>query len=139
MAFVPPRRQNFGLGAVLISCLVSKLQKPSSPGLEPMTLFRDCGPLSCNIPAKTNNFGFRAVRLLCLVSELQEPPSPGLESSTLFGCFDLSKISYWFLEISVPSLRQIVLNTLSSYKRTYTPTISILYAKVMYILRYDEN
>jgi hypothetical protein len=31
---------NFGLGAVLISCLVSELQKPSSPGLGLWTLFR---------------------------------------------------------------------------------------------------
>jgi hypothetical protein len=30
---------NFGLGAVLLSCLVSELQKPPLPGIEPRTVF----------------------------------------------------------------------------------------------------
>jgi hypothetical protein len=34
---------NFGLGAVLLSCLVSELQEPSSSGLELRTLFRSSG------------------------------------------------------------------------------------------------
>jgi hypothetical protein len=31
---------NFGLGDILLSCLVSKIQKPPWPGFEPRTLFR---------------------------------------------------------------------------------------------------
>jgi hypothetical protein len=75
----------FGIGAILQSCLVSELQKPSSPGLGPRTvIFRDCGLCSCNIPAETNNFGLGAVLLSCLVSEIQKPSSPGLKHGTEF-------------------------------------------------------
>jgi hypothetical protein len=35
---------NFGLGAVLLSCLVSKIQEPPSPGFEHSTLFQSFDP-----------------------------------------------------------------------------------------------
>jgi hypothetical protein len=33
------KQTNFGLGAILLSCLAFQLQKPPLPGLEPGTLF----------------------------------------------------------------------------------------------------
>jgi hypothetical protein len=55
--FVAPkayRRLIIGLGTVLLSHLVSKLQKPSSSVLDPKTNFRGFGISSCNLLAKTN-------------------------------------------------------------------------------------
>jgi hypothetical protein len=54
---LPDEANNFGLRAVLLSCLVSELKKPSSPGLVPGTDFWGCGPCSCVIPDETNNYG----------------------------------------------------------------------------------
>jgi hypothetical protein len=100
--------KNFGLGAVLVLCLVSEVQKPSSPGIEPRTVFGDgCGPYFCNLLFETNNFGLGSVLLSCLVSELQEPPSPGIELRTLFRSFYLPEFSSCSQEISMPSLVQI--------------------------------
>jgi hypothetical protein len=45
--------KNFGLGAVLLPCLVSGLQKPFSPGIEPRTVSRGCGLCSCNLLFET--------------------------------------------------------------------------------------
>jgi hypothetical protein len=59
--------KNFVLYAVLLSYLVSELQKSFSPGLEPRTVFRDFGPRSCNLLAETNNSGLYAVLLSRLV------------------------------------------------------------------------
>jgi hypothetical protein len=41
------------LSVVLLSRLITEPQKPSSPGLEPRTHFRDCFICSCNLPAET--------------------------------------------------------------------------------------
>jgi hypothetical protein len=67
------------LSAVLISCLISELQKSPLQGLEPRTDFRNYGLCSRNLVAETNTFGVGTVLLSCLVSELQEPSSLGLE------------------------------------------------------------
>jgi hypothetical protein len=75
---------NFVLCAILLSCLVSKLQKPPSLGLKPSTGFQGCGLCSCNLLAETNNFGLGAVLLSCLVSKLQKPSSLGKEPRTVF-------------------------------------------------------
>jgi hypothetical protein len=114
---LPTKTNNFGLGAVLLSCLVFELQKSSSPGLEPRTDIRSCGLCSCNLFAEANNFGWGAVVLSCLVSELQKPPSPRLEPRTLLRSFNLSKISSWLHCIRRPSLGQIG-ETFSKYKQT---------------------
>jgi hypothetical protein len=100
---------NFGLVPVLLPSLVSKVQKTSSPGLEPTIVFPDCDLCFCNLLIETNNFGLGAVLLSCLISELQEPPSLGLELRTIFRSFDLSKISSWFQGLSIPILLQISL------------------------------
>jgi hypothetical protein len=100
-------KNNFSLGAVLLSCLVSEVQKPSSPVFEPRTDFGDCGLCSCNLLAKINKFRLGTVLLSCLVSELQKPPSPGLELRTIFRSFSRSKISSWSHRISMPSSVQI--------------------------------
>jgi hypothetical protein len=100
------KTNNFGLGDILLLCLVSKKQRTSSPRLEPRR-FRDWSLCSCNLLAETNNFGLGAILLSWLVSELQKPPSLGLEPRILFGAFDLSKIFSWFQGIHMPSLGQI--------------------------------
>lgn len=47
---------------VLLSCLVTELQKPSAPGLEPRTHFFRCCGLSCyNLLAETGSFGCGAI------------------------------------------------------------------------------
>jgi hypothetical protein len=107
-----PSDFNFYLGADLLSCVVSELQKPSSPELEPRTDFHGCDLCSCNLLAETNNFGLGAVLLSCLDSELQEPLSPRLELSTVFWSFDLSKTSSWFQVITVSGLVQIGVSVL---------------------------
>jgi hypothetical protein len=82
--FTETRTHNFGLGAAFLSCLVSELQKPSSPGIEPGTVFWSCGVCFCNLLVQTNNFDHGTVLLSCLVSELQKPSSSGIELSTIF-------------------------------------------------------
>jgi hypothetical protein len=72
------KTKDFVLCAILLSCLISKLWKPSSLGCEPWANFQGCGLRSCNL-IKTNNFGLGAVRLLCLVSELQKSSLLGTE------------------------------------------------------------
>jgi hypothetical protein len=75
----------FCLGAVLLSRLVTDLQKPSSSGLEPTT-FSAVWPFFCNNLTETNNFGLGAVLLSCLVSELQKSSSLGIEPGAFRGC-----------------------------------------------------
>jgi hypothetical protein len=53
------------LNAVLLTCVVTELHKPSSPGLEPRTDFRGSFFCSYNAPAETNNFGLGTV--CCIV------------------------------------------------------------------------
>jgi hypothetical protein len=81
--FICNKTSNFGFSAVLLSCFVSELQKPSSPRLEPRTDFRGCDLCSCNLVAKANNFDLGAVLISFLVTELQKSSS-GLEPSTVF-------------------------------------------------------
>jgi hypothetical protein len=40
---LPAETNNFVLGSLLLSCLITELQKPSSPGLDPRTDFRVYG------------------------------------------------------------------------------------------------
>jgi hypothetical protein len=78
----------FCLGTILLSYLVSKLQKPSSSGLEARTVFRCCGFCSCNLLAEKNNFSLGTVLQSSLVSKILKPPSPGIEPRTVFrGCY----------------------------------------------------
>jgi hypothetical protein len=116
---------NFVLCAILLSCFVSELQKPSSPGLEPRTVFRGCG---CNLLVETNKFGLGAL-LSSLVSELQDPLSLGLELKILFRSFDHSVFSSWTQGISMLSLVQIRSRDISEHTciHTHEPTISICY------------
>jgi hypothetical protein len=95
------------LCAVLLSCLISKLQKTSSSRLELRTVFRGCSLCSCKLLFETNNFDLGAVLLSCLVSKLQEPPSSGLEFRTLFRSFNLSVLFCSSQGISMLSLEQI--------------------------------
>jgi hypothetical protein len=104
---------NFDLGALLSSCLISELQKPSSPELERRPYFLGCTfVLVTSSSFETNCFGLGAFLLSCSVSELQEPPSPGFELRTIFLNFDLSKISSWSQGISVQNLVQIDISVL---------------------------
>jgi hypothetical protein len=77
----------FYLGAILLSCLVSKPHKTSSSELKPRTVFRCRGLCSCNLLTETN-FGFRTI-LSCLVSELQKPSSPGINPGVFLGFWSL--------------------------------------------------
>jgi hypothetical protein len=76
--------KNFVLCAILLSWLVSELQKLSSLGLQPGTDFQDFGLRSCN------NFALDAAPLSILVFKLQEP-----SSSVLWPLF-LWSIQYFF-------------------------------------------
>lgn len=67
------------LSAILLSCLVTKLQKSFLPGLEPRTDFCGCCLCSYNLPTKTNNFGLGIILLSYLVAELENLSSPGLK------------------------------------------------------------
>jgi hypothetical protein len=78
---------SFSLGAFLLLCLVSELQKSYTPRFEPRIVLWGCNLWSCNL-TRTNKFGLGAVLPLCLVSKLQEPPSPDLTSKILFQSFD---------------------------------------------------
>jgi hypothetical protein len=60
-------------------CLFSELQKSSSSGIEPRTVFRDCNLCSSNIPAETNNFCLGAALISCKFSKLQKTSSMGME------------------------------------------------------------
>jgi hypothetical protein len=103
---------SFCLGAILLSCLVSKLQKHFHRDSNPGQIFRVCGLYSYNLIAETNNFGLGTVLLSCSVSELQEPASPGLELITLFRRFNLCKISSCSQGVSMPSLVKIGISVL---------------------------
>jgi hypothetical protein len=59
-----------------------------------------------------DNFGLVDVVLSCLVSKIQKPPSPSFEPRTLFRTFDLSKISFWFQGISMPTLVKVDVSVL---------------------------
>jgi hypothetical protein len=50
------KQTTLDLGAVLLPRLVSELQKTSSSGIEPRTVFRDSGLCFCNLLFDTNNF-----------------------------------------------------------------------------------
>jgi hypothetical protein len=116
---ISPLKKKIVFGAVLLSCLVTELQKPSSPGLEPRTDFRGYGLCSCNLLAETNNSGLGTVLLSSLVFELQKPSSPGLKPRTPFRSFNLSKLSSWFQEINIPSLGEIRFSVLELREHTY--------------------
>jgi hypothetical protein len=122
-------RINSGLDTNLLLCLVSKLNKLSSLGLEPRTVFWCCGLCSCNLYTERNKFGLGTILLSCLVSKLQKHPSPGLEPRILFWSFGFSKISS-FQSISMPSWDKS-LYPFSSYKRTYinTHNFNVIYKK----------
>jgi hypothetical protein len=76
--------------AVLLSCLISEIQKTSSLRLKPRTVFRGCGRCSCNILVETTNFCLD-VFLSCLVSKIQKPPSSGSNPGHFFRRYDLSE------------------------------------------------
>jgi hypothetical protein len=67
---------NSDLGAILLSCLVSELQKPSLPGLEPGTVLLGCGLCPCYLLTKTNNFGLGVILLSCK-NNLHQESNPG--------------------------------------------------------------
>jgi hypothetical protein len=87
----PRRNKQFCSLRRYSAVLVSELQKPASPRLEPRTIFRSRDLCSCNLLFETNNFGLVAVPLSCLDSKIQELPSPGLELRTFFRRCNLSK------------------------------------------------
>jgi hypothetical protein len=74
-SYVLAERNNFGVGAVFLSRLVSNLQKQTSPGLEPRTLQKIFSP---GLEPRT----------------LQKISSPGLEPGTFFRKFALSEILF---------------------------------------------
>jgi hypothetical protein len=77
----------FGLGGVLLSCLVSEIQKTSSLGIEPRTVFHGCCLCFCNLPFEINEFGLGTVLLSGLVTEIQKTSSTGIEPRTVIqGC-----------------------------------------------------
>jgi hypothetical protein len=77
------------------TCLVSKLQKPYSSGLKPLTVLPSYGSFFCNVFFETNTFGLSAISVSRFISNLQDPPSPGLELRTIFRSFHSSLISFW--------------------------------------------
>jgi hypothetical protein len=98
----PAETNNFVLGSVL-SCLVTELQKPSSPGLKPSTDFEGYGPCP--------TLAYLKQTILVLTPFFYHPLFPGNRNnphrdSNLghFRSFDLSEISSWFQGISMLSL-----------------------------------
>jgi hypothetical protein len=103
------------LSAILLSCLVTELQKPLTV-LEPRTDFRGCFLWFCNLLAETNNSVLGAVLLSCLVSELKKPSSLGLEPRIVFRACGLVPVisspkqmtlvlAHFFCRIKFPSYR----------------------------------
>jgi hypothetical protein len=88
---------SLGLGDV--SCLISELQKLSSPELKPKAGFQCCGLRSCTLLVETT---FVLATFFCRAQLL----SLRLELKALFWSFDLSKISLWVEDVSVPSFGQ---------------------------------
>jgi hypothetical protein len=93
---------NFGLGAVILACLVSELHKTSSLGLEPRNIFRGFSICFCNLLFETNKFVQGAILLSCLVAL-----SGNRTQDTFFRSFDPSMFSSCCQEISMTSLVQI--------------------------------
>jgi hypothetical protein len=52
------KKKKFCLGAVILSCLVSELQKPSSSGFEPRTVFQFYSPVAVIVLSKQGTFVF---------------------------------------------------------------------------------
>jgi hypothetical protein len=77
---------NAGLGAIILSCLLSELQKAFSPGQEPRTFFRVFYLCSCNLLIETNNAALGLVLLLTFRGIKQT----GLEPRTVCRCCGLS-------------------------------------------------
>jgi hypothetical protein len=128
---IPTETNNFYLGVVLRSSIVSELQKLSSPGLKLRTGFRDCDLCFYNLLEEANNFGSGAVLLSCLVCELHEPPSSGLELRTVFRDSDLSEISFFVSMKKHSSLVRIDLSVLELQAITHTHTIWILCVRLI--------
>jgi hypothetical protein len=75
----------------------------------------------CKLLFETNNFGLGSVPLLCLVSELREMPPLGLKFRKTFRSFNLSNISSWSQEISMPILVQIYQSVFKLQANIHSP------------------
>jgi hypothetical protein len=102
---------NSVLCAVLISCLISELQKNFSSGFEPRTVFRGCGLCSCGL-TETNNFGIGRFLYRTEFPRYRKHPNWVSNPGHFLRSFDLTKISSWFQGISIPSLVQIGVSVL---------------------------
>jgi hypothetical protein len=78
-------RNNFSLGAILVSRSISELKIPFSPVLEARTLFHEYIICFCNILSETFFLGL--FLLLSLVFELQKPFPTGHKPRIFFGVF----------------------------------------------------
>jgi hypothetical protein len=124
------KTNNSRISTLLLLCLVFKLQKPSSPGLEPRTFFfQSSGHCSYNLLFETNNFDLDAVFLSCLLSELQEPTlTATLHLRTTYQIFYFFEISFWFKGISMPGVVHISISVfeLQANIHMYPSTVSVL-------------
>jgi hypothetical protein len=121
----------------LLSSLVAKLKKSSSPRLKPRTFFRGCGLFPCNLLLETNNFGLGPV-LSCLVSEVHELPYRDSNSGHFSGVLTLlcyifpvsrNKHTKFGTNRFIPSRSKANIYTnIESYKQTVS-TISTLYIR----------
>jgi hypothetical protein len=80
-------KQNFGLGTVLLPFLVPELQKPSSPVLEPRSVFRSFSLCFGSLFAQINNFGLRAVFSIVLSIRFTETIFTGTRTYVRFSGF----------------------------------------------------
>lgn len=107
----------------VLSCLISNLQKSSSPGIEFSVVFLVSSHSFSNV-VERNNISLGDVFLCLLVSKMQKPPSSGFKPIIFFGVSpqrfipDLKEWScqIWFISVYL----------LLSYKRTHAYTHIII-------------
>jgi hypothetical protein len=88
---------NFVLCAALISCLISQLQKPSSPELEPRTIFQGCG-CSCNFLVETNDLALATFFCLAQFPRYRNHPHRFSNPIYVFGVLNFPKSLTGFKE-----------------------------------------
>jgi hypothetical protein len=95
---------NFGLGAILLSCLVSEQQKTFLLGMAFKTVFRGYGLCFCNLLTETKKFKLCAILLQSLVSETQCLHLRKSKTRHFLQSFDPRMFSSRYQGISMPIL-----------------------------------
>jgi hypothetical protein len=107
---------NFSLRADLLSCLVSKLQKPSSLGLEPRTVFGVVAIIPIISSSKQTTL---VLAPFCYRFRATGTTLNRTQTEDNFSSFDLSKLSSWSQGINMPCLVQISISILELYTNVH--------------------